>query len=63
MMDMGMAMADVFDEWLREEREYLQGLKTSWRQRHHRWNITRNLTISALVSESLPLIKQPYFLM
>jgi hypothetical protein len=28
MMDMGIAMADVFDEWLREEREYLQGLKT-----------------------------------
>ena len=27
MFDMGIATADVFEDWLVEEREYLQGLK------------------------------------
>jgi len=28
MLDMGISSVDVFEDWLKEEREYLQGLKT-----------------------------------
>ena len=28
MLDMGIPTVDIFEDWLKEEREYLQGLKT-----------------------------------